>query len=141
LGKVILIIQNPYNENIDVSNIEIKVLVDHKDEINLKPQIVIDLEKRERLIEVSRGRNDFPQSLPPSGTNQLIEEGVNSSRIWEIDNEEEAKNEDTEMTKVKSSQRLEEDKNNVDGNVYKYTSPFLIVGSLTSFLILFGKII
>ena len=72
LAKEILIIQNPYNENINVSDMVIKVIVDYKSEINLKPQIVLDLEKREGLIEVSRGRNSFPQSLPPSNATQLI---------------------------------------------------------------------
>jgi hypothetical protein len=75
LAKDILIIQNPYNENIEVSDIVIKVLVDYRSEINIKPQIVIDLEKRENLIEINRGRNNFPQSLPPSGIIREIEDG------------------------------------------------------------------
>ena len=71
LRKDILIIQNPYNENIDVSDLTIKVLVDYRGEINIKPQIVIDLEKRENLVEASRGRNNFPQSLPPSSESKI----------------------------------------------------------------------
>jgi len=59
LKKDILITQNPYNENIDVSELEMKILVDRQDEINIKPQIVRDLERREKLIEVGRGINDF----------------------------------------------------------------------------------
>ena len=81
LAKDILIIQNPYNENIEVSGMVIKVLVDYKSEINVKPQIVIDLEKRDRLIETSRGINKFSQSLPPAREKQLIKdkEGETSS--------------------------------------------------------------
>jgi hypothetical protein len=82
LAKDILIIQNPYNENINVSDIVVKVLVDYRSEINIKPQIVIDLEKREGLIEASRGRNNFPQSLPSGRTTQLIgEREVDSPQI------------------------------------------------------------
>jgi len=89
LRKDIMIIQNPYNENIDVSQIEMKVLVDRKEEINFKPQIVLDLEKREKLIEVGRGVNNFTRSLPPGRDKQLIEDGeVKFPQIQEIEKEE-----------------------------------------------------
>jgi len=115
LAKDILIIQNPYNENIDVSDIVVKVLVDYRSEINIKPQIVIDLEKREGLIEVSKGRNNFPQSLPPSRTNRLVgKRGVKSPQIMEIDDEEARQ---IETTEVGSSQGVEnDDKYFIDSN-------------------------
>jgi hypothetical protein len=90
LKKDILIIQNPYHDNIDVSDIlSMKVLVDYQDGINVKPKIVTDLEQREGLIEVGRGINNFPRSLPPSSEIQAIEDSkVNFSQIQEITDEE-----------------------------------------------------
>lgn len=46
LKRDILLIQNPYSSNIDVSDLEMRILVDHQDEINIKPKIVEDLERR-----------------------------------------------------------------------------------------------
>jgi hypothetical protein len=90
LRKDILIIQNPYHVNIDVSDIlSMRILVDRQDGINIKPKIVTDLEQREGLIEVGRGINNFPKSLPPSREEQAIEdrklEITSSSQIQEID--------------------------------------------------------
>jgi len=61
LKKDILLIKNPYSDNLDdyVYNLEMKILVDHEDDINIKPRIVTDLEQRERLIEIGKGINDF----------------------------------------------------------------------------------
>jgi hypothetical protein len=129
LAREILIIQNPYNENIDVSSIVVKVLVDYESEINVKPQIVIDLEKREGLIEASRGRNNFPQSLPPSRTNQLIKDKKkedSSLQIQEIDV-------DVEMNEVENPKEAEKGDSK---NVSKVAGSSAIIGFLLLILAL-----
>lgn len=92
LIKDILLIQNPYSdiENRDVSDLELRVLVDYREEINVKPQIVMDLEKREGSEVWIKGRNDSPS---------MIKGGESSSRIQAVNWDEARENKviDTEM--------------------------------------------
>jgi hypothetical protein len=77
LRKDIMLIQNPYNDNVDVSDLEVRVLVDRKEEINIKPRIVSDLEKREGLIDSKRG---IPE-IAPSSRFQVIEDKESKNAI------------------------------------------------------------
>jgi len=131
LAKDVLIIQNPYNENIDVSDIVVKVLVDYESEINVKPQIVLDLERRKGLIETGRGVNNFTRSLPPGRTPQIIKDGEsNSSQIQEINDSV-----DVEMSEVENPKETKKDDDRNGGGVNKYTTiPFTF---LLFFLVLF----
>jgi hypothetical protein len=121
LRKDILIIQNPYHVNIDVSDIlSMRILVDRQDGINIKPKIVTDLEQREGLIEVGRGINNFPKSLPPSSEKQAIEdrkiEITNSSKIQEIDEDS------------SKAERLESKSTGIKFNTQKSTTSLLLGG-------------
>jgi len=87
LKKDILITQNPYNENIDVSELEMKILIDRQDEINIKPQIVRELEQREGLIEIGRGINNF-SNRGIGSSNKIQEIGDGSVDSMEVDRSE-----------------------------------------------------
>lgn len=128
LRKDIMIIQNPYNENIDVSQIEMKVLIDRKEEINFKPQIVLDLEKREKLIEVGRGVNNFTRSLPSGKTTQLIgDRGTEFPQIQEIKGEE--------MMETTETKKDDSDKGAGGNSVNKYFTTTTTFISLLLFLL------
>ncbi|CAI2197444.1 19285_t:CDS:2, partial [Funneliformis geosporum] len=83
LKKDILLTKNPYSDNVDdyVGDLEMKILVDHRDDINLKPKIVTDLEQRERLIEVGKGISDPRRGIGFSDRVREIESGKKDKRF------------------------------------------------------------
>jgi len=135
LKRDILLTQNSFNDNINVDEISsMRILVDRQEEINIKPKLVLDMEKREKLIDTGkRGINiDFTRALPSSESAQLIEnEENNSSRIREIDGSE-----DAEMDEVENSKETKDDRNTGGGGGNKYFTPFTGVSFLLFILAL-----
>ena len=128
LIREILFIQNPYSDvERDVSDLDLRVLVDHGDEINVEPQIVKDFKKGKKVI--SKGRSD---------SQLLVEDNGGSSQVQEIDWDKARENKviDTEMpdySDMKLFTNNQKDENVSNNSHTKTISSFTFVSLIVLF--------